>query len=98
MTLLTSRLPVILSNPQYPKPPLRVRVPRLSKNSVLRVKAATEVSGVVDTLVPADIANFISAAPLREASQFLLEHPIASFTLSVAALLIVPKLIEVRAN
>ncbi|GLC36848.1 hypothetical protein PLESTB_000776100 [Pleodorina starrii] len=57
-------------------------------------KATAEVAEVADTLLSAEFASAVSALRLREVSQFLLEHPVASFTASVAALFIIPKLVE----
>ncbi|GIL57696.1 hypothetical protein Vafri_12859 [Volvox africanus] len=68
--------------------------PGLNKRRTVLVKATAEVAEVADVLISADIANSLSAFPVRDVSKFLLEHPVASFSLSVAALFILPKLIE----
>lgn len=44
----------------------------------------------------AELAEVLSSPSVKETTQFLLEHPIATLASAVAALYIVPRLVEVR--
>ncbi|EFJ48338.1 hypothetical protein VOLCADRAFT_104824 [Volvox carteri f. nagariensis] len=94
MASLASRLRISLQNGQRMKLSPCVLRPGLSKNRTVLVKATVEVAQVAGALTSADIASALSTVPLQDASKFLLEHPVATFSLSVAALFILPKLIE----
>ncbi len=43
----------------------------------------------------AELAEVLSSSSVKETTQFLLEHPVATFVSAVAALYIVPRLVEV---
>ncbi|GIL90913.1 hypothetical protein Vretifemale_18618 [Volvox reticuliferus] len=94
MASIAPRLHIPTSTVKHLKCHPRLFRPGLTENRIVLVKATAEVAEVADALISADIANSISAFPVRDVSKFLLEHPVASFSLSVAALFILPKIIE----
>ncbi|GLI67886.1 hypothetical protein VaNZ11_012177 [Volvox africanus] len=94
MASIATVLRIATPNVKHMKCRSRLFRPGLYKKRTVLVKATAEVAEVADVLISADIANSLSAFPVRDVSKFLLEHPVASFSLSVAALFILPKLIE----
>ncbi|GFR50163.1 hypothetical protein Agub_g12328 [Astrephomene gubernaculifera] len=85
----------ILFNSSKPRMVLRTgaRTGRF-KAPVVAAHAASEVVEVATALTKVDATTLLPSLSIRDASEFILEHPVASFSVSVLALFLVPKLVE----